>query len=210
MNWSLLNGDVTVSDLTNFIEQVKTLYTSLGVLAAIGLPYLETLFPVLPLFLMTAFNILSYGIFFGYVYTFIGTVAGTIAIFLFMRYISTRHFKQKWQERKNIQKYLNWIETTHPALHILVLMIPFSPTFWINYSMGLSKMRLKTFILITFASRAIMLVICIPLGMTLISLYEAGEFGGVQILWLTITGLIILSSIVLGQVMNHRIQMRKA
>ena len=94
--------------------------------------------------------------------------------------------------------------------HVMVLMVPFSPTFWINYSMGLSKMRLSTFLIITFISRAIILVICIPLGMTLISLYEHGELGGVQIMWLTITGMIILGSIVFGQVMNHRIQARKA
>jgi hypothetical protein len=63
---------------------------------------------------------------------------------------------------------------------------------------------------ITFVSRAIMLVICIPLGLTLISLYEAGSFGGVQILWLTITGLLILASIVVGQIMQRKIQQNKA
>lgn len=206
---NLLNSDVTVSDLTEFIDQVKNVYSNWGIIAAIGLPYLETLFPVLPLFLMTAFNILSYGIFWGYLYTFIGTVSGTIAIFLFMRYLSTRHFQKRWTEKKNIQRYLAWIEDTHPLFHIVVLMVPFSPTFMINYSMGLSKMRLQTFILITVISRAIMLVICIPLGMTLISLYQAGELGGVQIMWLFFTGLIILFSIVFGQIMNKKIQARK-
>jgi uncharacterized membrane protein YdjX (TVP38/TMEM64 family) len=210
VNWDLLAGDVTVNDLRSFIEQVKTIYASLGILAAVGLPYVETLFPVLPLFLMTAFNILTYGVFWGYVYTFIGTVSGTIAIFLFMRHVSTRPFRQKWKEKPSVIRYLNWIESTHPALHILVLMVPFAPTFMINYSMGLSQMRLSTFVVITFVSRAIMLVICIPLGLTLISLYEAGSFGGVQILWLTITGLLILASIVVGQIMQRKIQQNKA
>lgn len=209
MNWSQLAGDVTVTDLAEFIERVKDVYLNLGIVAAIGLPYLETLFPVLPLFLMTAFNILSYGVFWGYIYTFIGTVAGTIVIFLFMRYISTKHFKETWRDKKNVKMYLNWIETTHPVFHIMVLMVPFSPTFMINYSMGLSKMRFETYVLITVVSRAIMLVGCIPLGMTLISLYEAGEFGGVQILWLFFTGLIILGSIVFGQIMKRKIQTRK-
>lgn len=209
MDWNLLAGDVSVNDLREFIDQVKTIYASLGILAAIGLPYLETLFPVLPLFLMTAFNILTYGIFLGYLYTFLGTVAGTIAIFLFMRYLSTRPFRQKWEEKPNVIRYLNWIETTHPVLHILVLMVPFAPTFMINYSMGLSNMRFSTFVVITVLSRAIMLVVCIPLGMTLISLYEAGEFGSVQILWLTFTGLLILASILVGQITHHKIQSKK-
>ena len=210
MEWMrLLADDVTVTDLANFIERVKEVYENLGILAAIGLPYLETLFPVLPLFLMTAFNILSYGLFWGYLYTYIGTTTGTIAIFLFMRYISTKRFKSSWREKPNVEKYLNWLENTHPVLHVVVLMIPFSPTFMINYSMGLSNMRFVTFLFITFVSRAIMLVICIPLGMTLVTLYEANEFGGVQIMWLFFTGLVILFGIISGQLINRRIQLNK-
>lgn len=205
----LANGEFTVTDLAEFIEQVKDVYSSLGILAAIGLPFVETLFPALPLFLMIAFNILSYGLFWGYIYTYIGTVSGTVLIFTFMRYISTAEFKRKKKERPNAKKYLDWIEQTHPILHILVLMVPFSPTFMINYSMGLTKMRITTFLLITFISRAIMLFICIPLGMTLISFYNNGEFGGVEIMWLTFFGLTVLSGVVVGQIINHKIQANK-
>lgn len=199
-----LANEVTVTDLIEFIERVKEIYSSFGIAAAIGLPYLETLFPVLPLFLMTAFNILSYGVFWGYIYTYIGTTTGTLAIFFFMRYISTREYKRKRKEKPNIEKALLWIEETHPWLHILYLSIPFSPTFVINYSMGLTKMKLPTYILITMVSRAIMLVICIPFGMTLISLYEHGEFGGVQIMWLMFTGIAVLLSVILGQILNYK------
>ena len=107
-----------------------------------------------------------------------------------------------------IYLYLDWIENTHPILHIIVLMIPFSPAWIINYSMGLSRMKLSTFILITFISRAVMLIGCIPFGMTLITLYESGEFGGVQVMWLLFFGMIVLAGIVFGQIMNKRIKQR--
>ena len=123
-----------------------------------------------------------------------------------MRYISTAEFKRKRKHRPNWEKYLNWIESTHPILHILVLMIPFSPTFMINYSMGLTKMRFTTFLLITLISRAILLIICIPLGMTLVTLYNSGEFGGVAIMWLTFTGLVILAGTIIGQIWNRKIK----
>ena len=205
----LLASSFTVDDLANFIEQVKDVYSSLGIGAAIGLPFLETLFPIMPLFLMIAFNILSYGVAFGYLYTYIGTSLGTIVIFVFMRYLSTNALKKSFLERENVKKYLNWIERTHPALHILVLMIPFSPTFMINYSMGLSKMKFKTFLGITLISRAILLFICIPFGMTLVTLYESGEFGGVELAWLAITGVVVLAGIVTGQVQTRRIKARR-
>ncbi len=202
----LLANEITVTDFYEFIEKVKEIYESLGVFAAIGLPFLETLFPFLPLFLMNAFNMLSYGPITGYLYSYIGTVLGTVVIFFFMRYISTKEYKKQRKEKPRIKKVLNWIETTHPVLHILVLMIPFSPTFMINYSMGLTKMKVRTFLMITMISRGLLLLICVPFGMTLISYYNSGEFGGVEVLWLSIMGLVVLASIIIGQIVTKKIK----
>lgn len=195
----LLAGEVTVIDLIEFIEQVKEIYENLGIGAAIGLPFLETLMPFLPLFLMIAFNILAYGTLLGYLYTYIGTVLGTITIFIFMRYISTREYKNAKKRKPRIEKALHWIENTHPILHIMVLSIPFSPTFMINYSMGLTKMKFSRFLIITALSRGILLFICIPFGLTLVHYYERGALGGVSVLWLSIAGLILLLGIIIGQ-----------
>lgn len=204
----MLVDDFTVQDLAEFIDKVRNVYLNFGIVAAIGLPFVETIIPLLPLFLMLAFNILSYGLFWGYIFTYIGTSLGTVAVFLIMRYVSTATFKKTKAHNVKVKHYLDWIENTHPILHIIVLMIPFSPAWLINYSMGLSKMKLSTFVLITFVSRAIMLVGCIPFGMTLITLYESGEFGGVQIMWLMFFGIIVLVGIVFGQIMSKRIKNR--
>lgn len=202
----LLSDDFTVNDLIEFIEQVKEIYESFGIGAAIGLPFLETLFPFLPLFLMIAFNILSYNLFWGYLYTYIGTLGGTIVMFLFMRYIITDNFKRKLMQTQRISVALTWIENTHPLLHIIVLMIPFSPTFMINYSMGLTNMKISRFLLITTISRALLLFICIPFGMTLVTYYNSGVMGGVEIMWLSTTGLVILAGVILGQFFSKKIQ----
>ena len=85
-------------------------------------------------------------------------------------------------------------------------MIPFSPTFMINYSMGLTKMRFSTFLLITCISRGLLLIICIPFGMTLVTYYNSGMVGGVEVAWLSITGLIVLASVIGGQVVNRKIR----
>jgi uncharacterized membrane protein YdjX (TVP38/TMEM64 family) len=207
--FKLLADDFTVQDLADFIDKVRVFYLNFGIFAAIGLPFVETIVPLLPLFLMLAFNILSYGLFWGYIYTYIGTAFGTVAVFLIMRYISTAKYKNSKKQNDKTKYYLDWIEHTHSLLHIIVLMIPFSPAWIINYSMGLSKMKLSTFILITFVSRALMLVGCIPFGMTLITLYKSGEFGGVQVMWLLLFGMIVLAGIVFGQMMNKRIKRRE-
>ena len=53
----LLASEVTVADLIEFINNVKDIYSSLGVIAAIGLPYVETLVPIAPLFFMLSFSL---------------------------------------------------------------------------------------------------------------------------------------------------------
>jgi uncharacterized membrane protein YdjX (TVP38/TMEM64 family) len=200
-----LASEITVTDLIEFIANVKDIYSSLGIIAAIGLPYFETLVPIVPLFLVLSFNILSYGLVLGFIFTYIGTVGATITIFLFLRYFSSN---KKIDSKKNqkIQKYLNWIDNTHPYLHIISMMIPLSPAYLINYSMGLSNISLRKYLFITLISRFIMLVFCVPFGMTLITLYESGQLGGVQVAWLLVFGTVVIAGIVVGQKINKKVE----
>jgi len=198
----LLASEITVADLVEFINNVKEIYSSLGIVAAIGLPYVETLVPIAPLFLMLSFNIISYGILLGFVFTYIGTTAAALTIFLFLRLFSS---KSERKRNEKIQKYLNWIENTHPALHILSMMIPLSPAYLINYSMGLSNVSFGRYLIVTLVSRFLMLIFCLPFGMTLITLYESVELGGVQVAWLLIFGIIVIAGIVVGQKINNKI-----
>lgn len=204
----LLATEFTVMDLIDFIHQVKLVYESYGIGAAVGLPFLETLFPFLPLFLMAAFNILSYGTFLGLVFTFIGTWIGTIVIFVFMRYLKSTKVEDVLYRTRTIKKALFWIEDTHPLLLILVLSIPFSPTFMINYSMGLTNMKFSKFLWITTISRTFLLLLCLPFGLTLVNYYKENVAGGVTVFWLSAMGMVVLVGILFGQ--KTKKQMDKA
>ena len=51
-----------------------------------------------------------------------------------------------------------------------------------------------------------MLVFCVPFGMTLITLYESGQLGGVQVAWLLVFGIIVIAGIVVGQKINKKVE----
>ena len=204
---NILATEITVTDLIEFIDSVKEVYSSLGVVAAMGLPYLETLVPIVPLFLMLSFNVLSYGMVLGLLFTYIGTSLATITIFIVLRTVSSKKSIEDRKVSKKIKRYLYWIENTHPALHILAMMIPLSPAYLINYSMGLSNVSLSRYLFVTLVSRFIMLILCIPFVMTLITLYESGELGGVQVVWLLAFGTVVIFGIVVGQKINKKISM---
>ena len=155
---------------------------------------------------MLSFNVLSYGMILGIIFTYIGTSLAAISIFIFLR---TTFSKKTIDDRKlsiKIKRYLYWIENTHPALHILAMMIPLSPAYLINYSMGLSNISFKRYLFVTLISRFIMLILCIPFVMTLLTLYESGQLGGVQAAWLLVFGTVVIFGIVVGQKLNLKIE----
>jgi uncharacterized membrane protein YdjX (TVP38/TMEM64 family) len=204
----ILAIEITVTDLIEFIDSVKEIYSSLGIAAAIGLPYFETLVPIVPLFLMLSFNILSYGMAIGFILTYIGTSLATITIFVFLRTVSSKKSIEDRKVNKKIKRYLYWIENTHPTLHILAMMIPLSPAYLINYSMGLSNISFSRYLFVTLVSRFIMLILCIPFVMTLITLYESEQLGGVQVFWLLVFGTVVIIGIVVGQKRNSKIEVK--
>lgn len=200
----ILATEITVTDLIEFINSVKELYSSLGIAAAIGLPYFETLVPIVPLFLMLSFNVLSYGMLLGFIFTYIGTSLAAITIFVFLRTVSSKKSIDDRKMNRRIKRYLYWIENTHPALHILAMMIPLSPAYLINYSMGLSNISLSRYLFVTLVSRFIMLILCFPFVMTLITLYDSGQLGGVQVVWLLVFGTVVIIGIVFGQKLTQK------
>lgn len=201
---STLATEITVTDLIEFMDSAKEIYSSFGIGAAIGLPYFETIVPIVPLFLMLAFNILSYGMVMGYIFTYVGTCLATITIFLFLRTIRSNTHTSTKKVNKKVQKYLYWIENTHPALHILSMMIPLSPAYLINYSMGLSNIPFSRYLFVTLVSRFIMLFLCLPFVISLIDLYESGQVGGIQVAWLLIFGVVVIVGIIVGQKINSK------
>lgn len=200
----ILATEITVTDLIEFINSVKELYSSLGIAAAIGLPYFETLVPIVPLFLMLSFNVLSYGMLLGFIFTYVGTSLAAITIFVFLRTVSSKKSIDDRKMNRRIKRYLYWIENTHPALHILAMMIPLSPAYLINYSMGLSNISLSRYLFVTLVSRFLMLILCFPFVMTLITLYDSGQLGGVQVVWLLVFGTVVIIGIVFGQKLTQK------
>lgn len=70
------------------MEQIQALlekYSSLGPIPGIALPMVEALLPFLPLFIIVAGNASAYGLWLGFIYSWLGTVAGALIVFLIAR-----------------------------------------------------------------------------------------------------------------------------
>lgn len=135
--------------ITNFVEG-NNMFLSVffGVFAIV----LESIIPALPLALFIAINIIAFGNFWGFIISWLSTVAGcTLSFFICRKF---RGFVEK--KFKNQEKGLNFINRIDEIKFsnlMLIIAMPFTPAFSINIAAGLSKMKYKKYLLALLISK---------------------------------------------------------
>lgn len=117
--------------------------TLFGPILACLLIIFESIIPILPLFVFITVVFLRFGIFIGFILSWILTIIGCVISFLFVRYISDKYIKSK---NTKIYKLINIIEKLSFSELVIIIAIPFTPAFLINIAAGLSNMSLKRFL----------------------------------------------------------------
>lgn len=135
-------------------EILKTIYefivnsvsgsSALGPILACFLIFVESIIPVLPLFVFITVIFLKYGVVIGFVLSWLFTVLGCIASFMGVRYLANKFLKFNNEKLKKVVKLVN--KVSFPQL-VTIIAIPFTPAFLINIAAGMSKMSNKKFIL---------------------------------------------------------------
>lgn len=133
--------------LKNIYEVIINLVYSpnlIGPIFACILIIIESIIPILPLFVFITVIVLRFGIFIGFILSWILTIVGCILSFLLVRYISNKYIKMK---NKKLYKLMHIIEKLSFSELVLIIAIPFTPAFLINIAAGLSNISLKRFII---------------------------------------------------------------
>lgn len=130
------------------IDQVQAMidtYGSLGPLPAVILPFIEAFLPFLPLtaFIMT--NAASYGLFVGFILSYIGCLSGAWSLYWIARYMGKRFFFKKISEKKNLRKYSQWINRKGSVMIMLLCAIPLFPNSIVMFIAGFNKMNFRKF-----------------------------------------------------------------
>ena len=103
-------------------------------------------------------------------------------MFLLIRDLIGRRFREKIKKKEKIEKAIVWIENRSNTFMILFLSNPYVPTSIFNYAMALTKYSVKKYLIITVVSRTICVLLLGILGMV----FDIGN-DIKSILWLTLT-----------------------
>lgn len=147
--WLILESKAWVEFLESF--------AAIGPIAGILLVMIETFIPILPLSLFVAINVMIYGFWEGYVYSWIGNVISSILLFFIIKKYGTSKFQKKIKDNRKVRNTFNWIKE-HGFLPIFILLsFPFTPSFLICGLSALAGVKNIVFIYSIIFGKLIMI-----------------------------------------------------
>jgi uncharacterized membrane protein YdjX (TVP38/TMEM64 family) len=139
-------------------------YRTFGPLLGIGLPLLEAFLPFLPLVVFIVANANSFGLWFGFIYSWIGSCLGALILFLIIRKYGQEKFFRVFSRNAAVQRMMGWLERHGFGPLFLLLCFPFTPSAAVNIVAGLSKVSIWQFSLAVLSGKFVMIFLISFIG----------------------------------------------
>ncbi|WP_456275941.1 TVP38/TMEM64 family protein [Bacillus sp. AK128] len=166
--WLFIQEYFTLENIEELMEE----YRDLGPLPGIFLPMLEAILPFLPLVVFVVGNAAAFGLWLGFLYSWLGTSLGAIIVFLVIRRLGQKRIFRFLSRNRQVKKLMDWVERHGFGPLFLLLCFPFSPSAIINVVAALSRVSIAQFILAVLTGKMVMVFIISFIGYDLKSLIE--------------------------------------
>lgn len=143
---------MTEENLKSWIEQFR----SLGPLPGVLLPFLKSFIPPLPTLVIVGVNAAVYGLWLGFLYSWVGMVAGCMLTYLIVRRIGGHPLLERIVSKPKVAKTRHWIQNNGFSYVFLLSLFPVGPFVVINIAAALSGMKLRSFLLAVLVGKGIM------------------------------------------------------
>lgn len=153
MDFDLLREWFTLENIMAVIEK----YRSFGPIPGILLPMLEAFLPFLPLVIFVMANANAFGLWFGFLFSWIGASVGALLVFLLIRKYGQEKFLNILKRNPKVQKLMAWVERHGFGPLFLLLCFPFTPSAVVNIVAGLSKISIYQYMLAVFTGKMVMI-----------------------------------------------------
>ncbi|ARI78073.1 TVP38/TMEM64 family protein [Halobacillus mangrovi] len=190
----MAENDQLFEYIINQLEKLE----SFGPLPGILFPMLEAFLPLLPLVAFVLANSVVYGLFKGFLYSWIGAVVGAIIVFLVIRSLGDKKFFRFITKHRQVQRVITWVEEHGFGPLFILMCFPFSPSSIINVVSGLSKVSKQQFILAVLLGKSVMIFTIAYVGSSIASFAQ----NPVKAI---VVGICILLFWILGKYIERRI-----
>lgn len=153
----------TVTSLS-FWQEILQAYISFGPAAAVLLAALESIVPGLPFIAITALNVAAHGYLSGFFYSWLGSSLGSGAVLLFYRFVFKKFSDRLAPRSERVRKARAFMADFDPAVLLLLLCFPVTPSSFFNFAFGISDYPLGRYILSLFASKLVIVGLFVLFG----------------------------------------------
>jgi uncharacterized membrane protein YdjX (TVP38/TMEM64 family) len=157
-----MSGTLSIIDL--FTEQNLALwlekYRSLGPLPGILLTFMKSFVPPLPTIVIVGLNAALYGLWWGFLYSWIGLISGSLLTFLLVRKGSQLAWIRRWSAKPKVEQALVWARRNGFNYVFLLGMLPVGPFVIVNIVAGLTRMSVLSFFVAVALGKGVM-VFCV-------------------------------------------------
>lgn len=156
--------------INDLVNQSTNLIANGGPIIGFLLVFIECFIPELPLGVLVALNINAFGFLFGLIISWCATCLGCILCYLIFYKLSNKFiYKILGQKTKNkIEQAINKFQNIKLSTLVLIITLPFTPSFLINILAGVSSMTKEKFIVAILIGKIFMLTFWGYIGKSLL------------------------------------------
>lgn len=134
-----------LNNIYEFVMNIINSSTIWGPLFACLLIFIESILPVLPLFVFITIIFIAYGYVMGFLIAYILTVLGCLFSFFLCRRFLKNFFQKKVRKNQKLDNLMKKIDNLSFSNLTLLIAIPFAPAFLINIAAALTEVTFKKF-----------------------------------------------------------------
>ncbi|MCH6265248.1 MULTISPECIES: TVP38/TMEM64 family protein [Neobacillus] len=153
MDFETFKAWFTLENIMNLIQD----YKALGPLPGILLTILEAFLPFLPLFLFVMANASAFGLWLGFLYSWLGACIGALLVFSFIRKYGQKRLLAFLPRHQKVRRLMDWVERHGFGPLFLLLCFPFTPSAVVNIVAGLSKLSFAQYMLAVCIGKMVMI-----------------------------------------------------
>ncbi|ULT58095.1 TVP38/TMEM64 family protein [Neobacillus drentensis] len=166
MDFETFKAWFTLEHIMSLIQE----YRALGPIPGILLIIVEAFLPFLPLFVFVMANANAFGLWLGFLYSWLGACLGAILVFLLIRKFGQKRLLSFLPKHPKVRKLMDWVERHGFSPLFLLVCFPFTPSALVNIVAGLSKISLAQYMLAVCIGKMVMIFTISFIGYDLHSL----------------------------------------
>jgi uncharacterized membrane protein YdjX (TVP38/TMEM64 family) len=153
MDFESIKAWLTLENIMELIQE----YRALGPLPGILLTVLEAFLPFLPLFVFVMANANAFGLWLGFLYSWLGACIGAYLVFSLVRRYGQKRLFAFLPRHPQVRKLMDWVERHGFGPLFLLLCFPFTPSAVVNIVAGLSKLSRAQYMLAVGIGKMVMI-----------------------------------------------------